>query len=784
MEPLTHIHDLPDDILTRIFWHYEQRVPKKAASDALWESLSLSPAPKHISLNFSVETAIRPEKKTPLPTPPPSASAHRVLLISAVCHHWRRLSRRYISTLLVENNLAVSRQALASAVASLPNLTHLHLCDGSVETLDDAFLAHLASSCPRLAILHVGSRIAPGHSRSYVEAPRKGEHPITDAGLERFFLRSTQLEQLSLFCLHEDAELPASFFALAHLHTLALTNASPLGDSRIANLTSLTSLHVVSKYMPSQQVAGLARLPNLALFSISDETYVGRGHESSAELGVAQLPLLKSLRFDRMLPAASACTSLEQLDIVKTYLSQIPDDFGERLPCLRELTFRQYVSSHSLRDHVTSLPLASLPLLESLTLSECNHLFTLPEDLGCLLALKTLVLHKLPLEGLPDSLCQLAALETFLLIECASHPNDLQLPAAFCSLTALETLGIVKMPRVTLPENIGELPRLRTVFLNGLYQQRRLPPSFTQLPSLTRLELGMCMLRELPEDMGALTSLQELHIHSCPLLQKLPESLTNLSSLETLMVDDCVKLSSVPRKLDSLGKLKWLELTGCMDQTEPPTFLPPSLEILSLGNSYHVADLLDVSLLPKLRKLCLKLVGAEERMAVTSSFPQLKHLELHLQDDAEELPFPLALLPRLHSLVIWSAAKLQRLPGDMGWALQQLRKLQVHCAGELRELPESIGALSRLRQLYLFDCPALQHLPGSLTQLACLRELQVERTALRCLPPAFAQLGRLRSLRLDGSLQLQVLPEDLADLKMLQFLSLRDCPRSRLLGWI
>ncbi|CAI5943154.1 unnamed protein product [Closterium sp. NIES-64] len=290
--------------------------------------------------------------------------------------------------------------------------------------------------------------------------------------------------------------------------------------------------------------------------------------------------------------------------------------------------------------------------------------------------------------ALPDALCHLPSLETFVLIGSISSPQALQLPADFCCLTSLQTLAIVKMPR----------------------------------------------------------------------------------------------LVSVPRRLDSLGRLKWLELTGCYDQTGPPASLPLSLEVLSLGNSYHVADLPDVSVLPWLRKLSLKLVGAEERMAVGSSLARVKQVELALQEEAVELPFSLALLPQLHTLVMWNAGKMQRLPSDMGWAVPQLRVLQIHCARELRELPDSIGAASRLRQLHLFDCPALHHLPASLTQLSCLHQLHVENTGLRSLPSGISQLTRLRSLSLHGCLRLQGLPEGLTELKMLQYLGIKNCSAKHVRG--
>ncbi|CAI5478167.1 unnamed protein product [Closterium sp. Yama58-4] len=500
---------------------------------------------------------------------------------------------------------------------------------------------------------------------------------------------------------------------------------------------------------------------------------------------MAQLPLLKSSRFRQVLP----CAALERLELVM----QRPDSdtptfqIAELLPRLRKLTIRQRLSHYDPRPIFLSF--ASLTLLESLTLTECYQrrdnlaYYDLPDDIGCLHALKTLVLHRLPLVSLPDALCHLPSLETFVLVECTTSPHLLQLPEAFCCLTSLQTLAILRMPRVKLPENIGELSRLHTLYLNGQTQQPRLPLSFTQLTSLTRLELALCTIQELPEDLGNLTNLQELHIRSCPRIQRLPESLTSLSSLETLTVDDCLKLTSIPRRLDGLGRLKWLELTGCPDQTQPPVCLPISLEVLSLGNSYHVADLPDVSVLPWLRKLSLKLVGAQERMAVGSSLARVKQLEVALQEEAVELPLSLALLPQLHTLVIWNAGKMQRLPSDMGWAVAQLRVVQIHCARELRELPDSIGAASRLRQLHLFDCPALHHLPASLTHLACLHQLHVENSGLRCLPSGFAQLTRLRSLSVRGCVRLECLPEDLSQLKMLRSLSVGNCNKRVCPGW-
>ncbi|GJP65480.1 hypothetical protein CLOP_g22363 [Closterium sp. NIES-67] len=625
MQSRTHIDDLPNDVLARILWHYGQIAPPKSNSDVFWDPDSLNPnfRSRSISASYSDDKYNRQEKKkeipledtrmekTPLEAPPASANAHRIFRLASVCRRWRRVSHRYVSTLLIGENLVVSRRDLANAVASFANLTHLHLCDGSVETLDDAFLAHLATSCgPKLTILHVGSGSAP--AIAYVG--RKDEHPITDVGLDLFFQQCTQLEQLSLFCLHGDVDLPSSFYRLSNLHTLALTNAATLDAPEFPNLTSLTNLHIVASKVTYKQLANLARLPSITRLSLSDDTYSHPGGFGWAGLDISLLPSLRSLKFDQFFPAKGTFTRLERLDILESFASYIiPDEIGNLLPCLRELSIRRC-------SRLTHLPetLTSLSRLETLRVSTCRLLSSLPENLGHLRALKTLVLEGLAaLEDLPDSICELSSLESFLLIECPEIP---ELPTEFSRLTALKTLSLENLELESLPENIGELPNLQTIFLGGRYLSAEISPSFTQLTSLTRLELHGCMIQELPQDLGNLGNLRELHIRSCRLLREIPESLIRLTSLETLIIADEDKDLSgfllIPRSLDNLGRLKRLEVSGWGYPSEPSECLPPSLEVLRLrGRSYQATDIARVALLPNLRSLSLKPVAAGTRLA-------------------------------------------------------------------------------------------------------------------------------------------------------------------------
>ncbi|CAI5962241.1 unnamed protein product, partial [Closterium sp. NIES-65] len=339
---------------------------------------------------------------------------------------------------------------------------------------------------------------------------------------------------------------------------------------------------------------------------------------------------------------------------------------------------------------------------------------------------------------------------------------------------------------------------IQRIYEGEVFNRLQLPGSLTGLTSLTQLDLDFISEEKLPEGIGKLNQLRQLHIQCCFDLKEIPDSVTGLTNLDTLTIGLCSQLVSLPNKLDGLFKLKRLEIIGCHPAVwlnGPRISLPSSLDSLSLGSYNHAMHLLDLPVLPNLKKLTLNVVnveGGEGGVAVHSAFPQLEHLELVLAEDAEELTFPLASLPQLRILAISRAGNIEKLPGSIGSDLKHLRHLRIENAPELQVLPEtvtqlrhltslgvhapkltslptSIGALSRLRELDLSDCSALENLPASLTQLACLNKLSVQNTAIRSFPANFAQLTRLKSLDLYGCARLESLPEDFPELGMLQF---------------
>ncbi|GJP41142.1 hypothetical protein CLOM_g826 [Closterium sp. NIES-68] len=798
----TGITDLLDDILVKIFWPSSRPSSSSSEADPSW--IPLWPTPKYL---YGVDDAqevlsVAQTSVIPLPLSPAADAAHH-LLIASICSRWRDLAKRHVATLLVKKDCVVSRQDLANAVSCFPNLTHLHLCDHSVEALDDVFLAHLASSCPKLTALHVGE-----HNRVDADCDddsRNGEHLLTECGLDRFFRRCPHLEHLSLYCLGKGPALPVSLFQLPHLRTLLLDHPTGRMAPFLTGLTCLTSLSIDSGGWTCHQLSTLVLLTTLTSLSLSHHIILES--EDPPFAAFSQLPSLRSLRFglqrlrlnqldsspqfSRMFQSESSCSLLERLKLTYCHeLHRFPDHIGQLLPRLKKLSICFCRSLVHLSEQFTSLT-----SLQSLIISECS-VSSLPENFGNLPVLKTLVLHGLPLENLPESFCQLASLETLFIIRCWKIQ---ELPLGFGHLPVLQSLCLKHLPLLDLPEDIGLLVNLHTFVLDNYYGQKRLPSSFTQLSSLTRIEINLCGIAELPEHITALARLETLRIQSCRDLSSAPANFGGLTRLKQLKISR--DLETLPLFLRGLkNQLKGLK------QLEPGRdleTLPLSLEDLRLGSFDLITPLPAIPVLSGLTKLKLIRVRFPGGLAdgeILSGLKHLKQLKLVLADDATKFLSSLSCLSDLRTLTISSAGSMRELPEFVASAVQQLRQLGINMGGELRELPanittlqrltsirihapklsslpDGIGALSRLRKLDLSKCSSLAHLPASLTQLSCLHELNLSNTSILSLPRSFSRLTRLKRLNLQGCKQLGCLPEDLAELKMLNDLDTNGCDR-------
>lgn len=158
-----------------------------------------------------------------------------------------------------------------------------------------------------------------------------------------------------------------------------------------------------------------------------------------------------------------------------------------------------------------------------------TKLFSLPEDLGNLLHLKTLDLHRNSLQELPSSIGLLKELKNLDL-----SGNELEvLPSALGQLSSLHTLNL----------NCNKLTEI---------------PDLKEVTELSRLDLSHNQLTELPESLFELQHLAELQASNNN-FTSLSSNVSKLSALKVLILN-ANEITSIPTELSLCHKLKELNL--------------------------------------------------------------------------------------------------------------------------------------------------------------------------------------------------------------------------------
>ncbi|XXG41226.1 hypothetical protein AAC387_Pa01g1737 [Persea americana] len=196
---------------------------------------------------------------------------------------------------------------------------------------------------------------------------------------------------------------------------------------------------------------------------------------------------------------------------------------------------------------LTSLPhgvLEPLTLLEHLSISDCDQLISLSEEVGLqyLTSLQSLKIMCCPQltslgdEVLPATLHQL------------EFRNVNRLPTGLQNVTSLVKLVLGYCPKIhSLPAE--ELPTtLQHLCISDCSNLDCLPTGLKNLTSLVELELRSCpKIHSLPEELP--TTLQHLKISECSNLDCLPTGLKNLTSLARLQLYSCPKINFLPEDL-------------------------------------------------------------------------------------------------------------------------------------------------------------------------------------------------------------------------------------------
>lgn len=204
--------------------------------------------------------------------------------------------------------------------------------------------------------------------------------------------------------------------------------------------------------------------------------------------------------------------------------------------------------------------------LQTLTISSCPQLSSLPWDLNNLKALKSLTIRWCnELQGFPKGIRNLTSLETLEITECSSLTS---LPEeGIKGLTYLRTLSIENcLNLASLPNSIMLLKSLERFTIMYCPSLASLPDGLQHLPALRSLSIISCEeLACLPEELKHVSTLQNLEICSCPKLMELPEWVEDMACLRSLKIYDCHGIKSLPRGLKCLKELQHLSIRDCPD---------------------------------------------------------------------------------------------------------------------------------------------------------------------------------------------------------------------------
>ncbi len=317
-------------------------------------------------------------------------------------------------------------------------------------------------------------------------------------------------------------------------------------------------------------------------------------------------------------PALQGLTYLKSLDVSSSSLTEFPPVIADKYHQLEYLNL-DYNSIGSLPENIGNLKKLKY---FSLTGSSGRGGFSMPSSFGDLESLEYLELSSLVFSAIPESFGKLKNLRYFSfegkpIVTLPDNIGDLKnlevlygstmksLPASVTKLTKLRRLDFtVGDSWATMPADIGNLKMLDTLELRGNYFE--VPPSFAKLTDLSILTLSSPVLKSLPENIGNLKKLKYLTFGGD--IKSLPDSFCNLSSLESLvasgefeylpkefgklhnlveMTIESGKLKALPETFGQLKSLKRLKLKGNAITSLPSSFFDlPVLNALDLSYNH------------------------------------------------------------------------------------------------------------------------------------------------------------------------------------------------------
>nr|POF04641.1 tmv resistance protein n [Quercus suber] len=278
-------------------------------------------------------------------------------------------------------------------------------------------------------------------------------------------------------------------------------------------------------------------------------------------------------------------------------------------------------------------------------------------------------------------------------------------------------------------------------------------PDLTEVPNLEKLILKGCTsLSKIHTSLGYLEKLILLDLDGCVCLKSLPCKINS----ECLVIDlnGCLRLKNFPEIVGNMSRLPLLDLAGTAIEG-----LPLSIK--------HLTDLTLLSL-----RDCKFLLSLPDTICCLTS---LTTLTLSGCSRLNKLPTNLGNLVCLDNLGVIGIA-ISELPSSVEH-LTRLTSLNLSDCKDLLSLPDTICSMTYLKEPILSGCSTLHRLPKNLGNLTGLKELDVNKTAIRELPSSLEHLSNLTSLNLSDCKELLSIPNATCNITNIKTLFLSGCSK-------
>ncbi|XP_031501116.1 disease resistance protein RPV1-like isoform X2 [Nymphaea colorata] len=290
----------------------------------------------------------------------------------------------------------------------------------------------------------------------------------------------------------------------------------------------------------------------------------------------------------------------------------------------------------------------------------------------------------------------------------------------------LKVLNLMGCEHLTATPDFSSTPHIVKLIFDRCFLLAQVHESIGCLKNLicVRMSDGF-QLKELPNSICELSSLETLNLHRCSKVSALAMHVGDMKSLNRLILDQ-TKIKTLPDSMRQLKKLNLLSLDGCRSLTELPEWIGSmeSLRNLTLRGSTMERIPESIGHLTNLARL-----NAERSsiVALPHSIGNAKNLRgIYVDYTATgEVPDSIGSLERLETLSLDGCSHIKVLPSSIG-LLKNLAKLSIcpelGCTG-IRELPECFGSLTALRHLYIDNNAELLRVPSSFFQINSLEVL-------------------------------------------------------------